>query len=442
MAAALVVITLGPADAQDYVKAERPKQEEFSEYADFQKGGKLVVDPANKATTDRNRKLLDRISQWLVFQLTEPKFHTEQDIDKGMSRLVRDASAKMLFQPTRAKQNAQQKQFVEEFGKAMVANLEKVLGNSKLIVRVNAGRMLSEVARMGYEGAAEPCLVVLQKPDESDGVKFEALRGLRNLFTIVEDPVLPEVSIFSRRDLQQADLNKNKDLERRCIVALCNYVTRKNEIAPDTPAIQIDGLRYVRRDAIRALGHVRMQSVRKNGQFNGPVDARPALVLLRVAGRDTPAPEPSISERVEAIIAFCQLFTDRERDLNVDYAVAQLGQALVELGQYRLANKDNEDIPWKERANDLQAALEGWQKHVEKMLLPEASTVKGFVDTAANELFVPIQRGQEGLGPNPLNLQNWLSTRKPQSTTLFKNDPDSAVRPPAANAAAAATGGR
>src|SRR5947209_2729660 len=85
MAAALVAVTFGAADAQEnYIKAERPKQDEFSEFVDFQRGGKLVVDTANKAATERNRKLLDRISQWLVFQLTEPKFHTEQDIDKGM----------------------------------------------------------------------------------------------------------------------------------------------------------------------------------------------------------------------------------------------------------------------------------------------------------------------------------------------------------------------
>src|SRR5438552_3222821 len=93
MAAALVGVTFGSADAQDYIKGERPKQDEFSEFVDFQRGGKQVADPANKGTTDRNRKLLDRISQWLVFQLTEPQYHAAQGTD-GMSRLVRDASAK------------------------------------------------------------------------------------------------------------------------------------------------------------------------------------------------------------------------------------------------------------------------------------------------------------------------------------------------------------
>jgi HEAT repeat protein len=442
MAAALVGVTfLGSVDAQDYIKAERPKQDEFSDFVDFQRGGKPVVDPANnKATTDRNRKLLDRISQWLVFQLTEPQFHAAQGTD-GMSKLVRDASARMLFQPPRAKQNAQQKQFVEEFGKIMVANLDKVTGNSKPVVRLNAARMLSEVARTGYDGAAEPCLTILQK-DDSDGVKFWALRGLRNLFAIVEDPALDDqgVSIFSRRDLNQAAQNTNKDLERRCVVALCNYVTRKNEIAPDTPANQLDGLRYVRREAIRALGHVRMQSVRK--QFNGPVEVRPALVLLRVANGDNPAPEPSIAERVEAIIGFCQLYTDRERDLNVDYAMFHLGQALIAIGEFRLANMTNEDIPWKERANDLQAALEGWQKHVQKMLLTDAAMVKGFVDMVSTELLSPIQQGQAGLNPNPQNARAWLRTRQPQQTSLFKNDAESVVHPPAGKNEAAATGGR
>lgn len=440
VAAALIGVTLGSASAQDYVKAERPKQEEFSNFVDLQRGGVPVVDPANnKATTERNRKLLERISQWQVFQLTEPQFHTAQGTD-GMSKLVRDASSRMLFQPTRAKQNAQQKQFVDEFGKVTVANLEKILGNSKPVVRVNAARMLAEVARTGYDGAAEPCLAILQKPDESAGVKFWTLRGLRNLFAIVEDPALPEVSIFSRRDLEQAVSNKDKDLERRCIVALCNYVTRKHEIAPDTPANQLDGLRYVRREAIRALGHVRMQSVRTNGQFTGPVDARPALVLLRVANSDNPAPAPGIAERIEAAIGFCQLLTDRERDLNLDYALYYIGQALVEIGQFRVANLTNEDVPWKERAYDLQAALEGWHTHTKKQLLPEAATVKTMADLVVSELLAPIQQGQTGLNPNPQNVRAWLESHKPQSTSLFKNDAESVIRPPAANNAA--TGGR
>src|SRR5438270_6086177 len=104
MAAALVAVTFGAADAQDnYIKAERPKQDEFSEFQDFQRSGKPVVDPANnKATTERNRKILERISQWQVFQLTEPKFHTEQGTE-GMSKLVRAAAARMILQPARAR---------------------------------------------------------------------------------------------------------------------------------------------------------------------------------------------------------------------------------------------------------------------------------------------------------------------------------------------------
>ena len=76
------------------------------------------------------------------------------------------------------------------------------------------------------------------------------------------------------------------------------------------------------------------------------------------------------------------------------------------------------------------------------VLLPEAATVKAFVDTATNELLAPIQRGQEGLSPTPQNLRTWLNSRKPQSTTLFKNDPATVIRPGGADAAAAATGGR
>ena len=58
-----------------------------------------------------------------------------------------------LEKPARAKQNANQKQFVEEYGKHMVANLEKLVNNSKPIVRLNESLGYRRtVGRVGLRG--------------------------------------------------------------------------------------------------------------------------------------------------------------------------------------------------------------------------------------------------------------------------------------------------
>src|SRR5438045_1279902 len=62
------------------------------------------------------------------------------------------------------------------------------LQGGRPIIRMNAMRMVSEVGRSGYDGAADVCVKCLAKADESDGVKLYAVRGLHHLFVILPNP--------------------------------------------------------------------------------------------------------------------------------------------------------------------------------------------------------------------------------------------------------------
>src|SRR5439155_20644535 len=125
-----------------------------------------------------------------------------------------------------------------------------------------------EVGKMGYDGAAELYVKILEKDDMSDGVKLWALKGLHNLFAIVPDLIIPDKTVF-----QQNNRGQLSPLERKSIQALINYIERKVELTETMPPSEIDALRFIRREAVRALGHVRVQTVKNLGQ----VESRPAF---------------------------------------------------------------------------------------------------------------------------------------------------------------------
>src|SRR5205814_9036088 len=93
-------------------------------------------------------------------------------------RQIRDEAARrMLLRRQGGELNPQQKQFIAEFGKAMISHLEGLaLNSAKPIVRPNACMMAAEVGKMGYDVAAELYIKILDKEDLSDGYKEWALR--------------------------------------------------------------------------------------------------------------------------------------------------------------------------------------------------------------------------------------------------------------------------
>src|SRR5581483_8388492 len=118
---------------------------------------------------------------------------------------------------------------------------------------------------------------------------------------------------------------------------LLDFLARKAPTFPEgASSPEKDGFRYVRREAVRALGKSKAPRLAAGGQ--------PAWDLLRVLGRDTGvSPEPSFQEQLEAAIGLCH-FRSRLANANgpvyqPDYAAFYVGVLLVEFG-----NRYNEDF--------------------------------------------------------------------------------------------------
>src|SRR5262249_57988284 len=114
--------------------------------------------------------------------------------------------------------------------------------------------------------------------------------------------------------------------ERKAIEGLIAFITRKPELLPGALASEWEAFRYVRREAIRALGFVRKPVLREDKK----IVASPALWLLRVVAMDPMIkPEPSLSERADALVGYLQLAVDR--DENMDYALFFVGRGIRDL---------------------------------------------------------------------------------------------------------------
>jgi hypothetical protein len=396
-----------PVFAQDKSSRDehKPNRDELVRFDQLRQGSQPI------STSDKD--IFDRVAKYYTGRLLDPNIQKD-----GMSQAVRDVEKRLLPQNPYLRMNPEQRKFVDEFGRAMVAALEPlVLNKSNPIVTINAARMLSEVCQSGYDGAAELCIKILEKENESDGVKLFALQGLKNLFAIEPDKdVQAARTVFQKNNSLQLT-----PLERRSIQALISFVQRKSPLPENAPEEELNAVRYVRCEAIRALGKVRVQSVKNLGQIEG----RPALTLLRASRSDGMNPSTSTKERVEAIVGFCQLLADRDRDMQLDYAVYQIGQAICELGEYRNANNQDTSIPWKVAGERMQEALDRWEVGANDLKLANANFVQGLVAMAKLHVLGPLAAGNQGNAPNVQALRAWLTeqVKIDANASLFKSDP-------------------
>src|SRR5258706_9837150 len=107
----------------------------------------------------------------------------------------------------------------------------------------------------------------METPKESDAVKLCALKALRFVFR-VNNPENPKASAITKADR-----------ELKAVQTLIAFIARKPPLGPDATAEEFEGLRYVRREAVRALGNVRKPIIMKEKT----VLAEPALWLLKGA---------------------------------------------------------------------------------------------------------------------------------------------------------------
>jgi hypothetical protein len=383
-----------------------------------------------------NKEDLDVLAKFIVYRLTYPQAYNPKDPGYGqnqavsnipiqeINKLVQFGNNWILPYPTLPNRpNEIQLQYSREFAKLMVERLKEVLTHREPIVRTNAAWLLGLLGRSGAEELADVYVEILTTDDERRGgepQKYYALEGLRYLLAIRTDDQVPAGTVF-----------KDPARYRKVVAALIKFINRKPTYAADAPPEQIEGFRWVRREAVKALAQVRVSVVRDPQRPDGKVDSMPAAALLKVAVRDGLTPEPSLSERTEAVIGFCNMATDTE--LELDYAVYHVGAFLQELALYRRNGAEQTTFPWKVSAARLALALEAWQREVSNLRSGRGGAkVTELAERAKGDVLGPLERS-ETAALNPDNLQGWLQANQPKSASLIRGQADSKLqlgRPP------------
>jgi hypothetical protein len=383
----------------------------------------VVVEGDDKATAE-NRRVLTLQAKYLVGQLMDTKRINADDLARAIEEAI--VSELPIYRGNRPKEVSEKYlEFARELGNIMVQELAAAVKSPKLVTRVNAARMLSVVAMMGCPKTAELAIKILQDDQLDDGTKFYALKTLTNIFEFTPDQALPEQSVFQLKDKNNKD---ERELERAAIKALTDYILKSRDVAGLTPE-QIAAIRYLRREAIRALGYVRTPRLRHQGQ----VLAHPGLVLLKVANKDGIVPEPDLKEQVEAVVGITQLFpvvrSNVDRDIQTDYLANRLAAAILDIATVKINDARNISVPWKVSAARIEAGLKQLQDNTAAMNLTNAAVIKSLYEKAKNDLLDALKSDQAGNIPNAQNFRIWLQGNPAKANSLFQDEAGTTVKP-------------
>jgi hypothetical protein len=372
-------------------------------------GTRPLTDPSVQETR-RNRALVRKAARWYVYRLTWTEYENAAD-GRGFNDLFREVSEQLpVLNPGRPFSENQQA-FLGEFCNQLLASIEEILPGQKVIVRVNAARILARIGEAGQESVADALLRVLEDPAESEAVKLYALRGLKHLFA---------------RHSFERPVFRDSSREHRSILALLAYLKQTPATTPASTTEELDGIRYVRREAVRALALVRYPALPGDNQADGMV----ALALLQFVQGKEVRPEPSLSERVEAAIGLCQLDPSLCPDYQPDHIAFQLGRFVVVLAeqhnrQEQLIGSDL-GLPWQMSAARLLEAMGRMAENTDDL------SQRQLAETVFTRCNVVLETIAEGANPDPGSvdvLDRWLRENKPPNNAPFKKALDAIVHP-------------
>ena len=285
-------------------------------WKNLQARGAEVADPANT----QHQQAIDAAARWSDLPPDlGPGERTRQD-QRGSPRVGRRTFESIRF----GKEKTQK--LARDVRQALIAHPTEVLQTRKPIARINAAMMLARLTdRQGDEkpddvlhrmaGTNQAALAgalagIIKDPNQLDAARFWAFRGLQRLLTLPrsEPPALP-------RDKEEAALGE----------VLTFLQTPPKQLPPGTPDEEMDGVRYLRREAIKALAAGRYPTL-----STLPDKPHPTWRLLQIAARDGIDPEPRMDERVEAAIGVAHAQAGLDKDYQPDYAAHQLGLFVVD----------------------------------------------------------------------------------------------------------------
>jgi hypothetical protein len=352
---------------------------------------------SGKASPKENAEAVDVLAQWHTFRVT---WNDVQTTNSAMDRVMNELD-RFLDEASKNKATA----LLEAFTLRAVEHLKLVLQNSLQIARVNGARVLARLAKAGQEETADLLAEAVKDQQQNDAVKYYALQGMRELFALANQP---NPTVFQSKP--------GKEREERCLEVLVKAASRQVPAAADLPRAERDGIRAVRREALRALAMNRRPGVLDD---KSTLALRPALVLLQAARADGFVPEPRLDERVEAAIGVARQSQKAFDGYQPDYAAYHLAWFTADFA--RLSNLATKD-PWKTSAARLIDAFEGMK--AETAPLKEGKYIAEVLDES-----LVVLKSIESTGKgDPRSLVASLGAKQPANSTLYKGVADSVIR--------------
>jgi hypothetical protein len=264
---------------------DTPKRNAFTELA-----------TAKRQPSDADQAVLNAAAKWYVYRLRITTWQLQPN--KLYDSVVREFDANQSMIRAQTKQTPNNREFQKRYSKELIACFRDVLSRNAgdAQVLVNAAQMLPIVAKNGQEEVGDFLAEVVRDPKQHDAVKHFALRGLGEFFIAAP----PDVGALGLPD------KKERDAKR--IEAVIEFLKRKSPLSEGATPDQVEAMRFVRREAIRALGQIKVPAldveVKKN-KVMAPVAMALLGVLTAKGGGMEPA--PSLSEQYEAAAALCQM---------------------------------------------------------------------------------------------------------------------------------------
>jgi hypothetical protein len=310
--------------------------------------------------------------------------------------------------------------YIREMGAALDAALKPVVEeNPDRIVRVNATRMLAAACRTGATAHYPTVTGLLKNANTPVEVKNYALVAAGNLLGAYD--VFDYKSRRHSNGWKQTPKNAGAKELAELVVEIEKHVTDPGTVlgvaefkVAEATSDQKDVVRFVRRQAIKALGQLRFAVILGP---DGTSKMYPAHTLARVCVSDPGlGVEPGPAECAEAAIGLCNMapvFDGRlVKDFNADTAVEAVVTALVTFATPRAGNLNDKSLPWRGYGMRLSEAFKNWRPLFDDTFDATkpgnfaADTVPKAVNTMIQRcqiaLFAPLDKVGLDMKPDPL----------------------------------------
>lgn len=340
--------------------------------------------------------------------------------------------------------------YIRELGSAFDTVLKPIINeNPEPIIRINAMRMLATVCKTGATAFYPTVTDLLKSGNTPPSVKYYALVAAGNLLSAYDVYDYPS----RRHSNGWKNLQKKGEGDQelaRLIVEIEKHVTDPAAImnnvpnfkAAEAPPDQKDVIRFIRRQAIRALGEFRFVAIPSS---DGKSTLYPAYTLARVCISDPSLiVEPSPSECAEAAIGLCNMSRIRDGDIQKDYdpdaAVEAVITALVTFAERRTTDDKGKALDWRAYGLRLSEAFKTWPKLFDfgfNPLRPNnfngviPPTVDNLVQRMQTSLLAPLEKGEGRVAIEDMRAFLKTQRARPNRKPLFTSNPATSLDPPA-----------